>query len=150
MTSTGGDGKLGSEQLLILRKTASAALQRSWSPYSCYPVGAALLTASGQIVSGCNVENAAYPSGLCAEASAIGSLVSSLGAQPLLAVYVICQGEEAAWPCGSCRQRLNEFAHPDLWVYTSTWDGAVQSCAFSNLFPHSFGPQNLGLRTLGA
>ncbi|MGE0048208.1 MAG: cytidine deaminase [Acidithiobacillus sp.] len=149
MMDAGKFSNLSDELLQELRCAAADALQRSWSPYSRYPVGAALLTVSGRIVSGCNVENAAYPSGLCAEASAIGRLVSAHGAEPLAAVYVICQGEEPAWPCGSCRQRLHEFAHPDLRVYVSTWEGAVQSLAFTDLFPQSFGPQNLGFHLLG-
>jgi cytidine deaminase len=138
------------EQVLALRRAAADALERAWAPYSRYPVGAAVLTVSGRIISGCNIENAAYPSGLCAEASAIGRMVSAGGAESLLAVYVICKGAEPAWPCGSCRQRLNEFAHPKLQVYVSTWEGNTQGSAFSDLFPHSFGPKNLGLQILGS
>ena len=135
--------------LNALRRAAAQSLLRAHAPYSRFPVGAALLTDRGEIIGGCNVENAAYPSGLCAEASAIGQMVSTLGARPLRAVYVICQGVEPAWPCGSCRQRINEFALPDLLIYTSTWEGPPEQSSFAALFPHSFGPRNLGHELLG-
>ncbi|MCL5051965.1 cytidine deaminase [Acidithiobacillus acidisediminis] len=137
------------EQLIALRRAASQALERAYAPYSRYRVGAALLTKTGDIVPGANVENAAYPSGLCAEASAIGHLVATLGVMPLRAAFIVCQGDKPAWPCGSCRQRLNEFALPELWIFTATWEGPVEGAAFSSLFPHSFGPQNLGRAELG-
>lgn len=132
------------ELLHQLRIAAETVLQHAYAPYSRYPVGAALLTQSGEIFSGCNVQNAALPSGLCAEASAIGHMVSTLGATPIRAVYVLCKGREPAWPCGSCRQRLNEFALPELWIYTATIvSNEVEQASFTSLFPHSFGPHNL-------
>ncbi|WP_064306531.1 cytidine deaminase [Acidithiobacillus caldus] len=135
--------KVSEYVLQQLRTAAMSALENAYAPYSLYPVAAALLTTQGKIVQGCNIENAAYPSGLCAEASAIAQLVSSSGYQRIRAVYVLCAADEPAWPCGSCRQRLNEFADPELEVYAATQNGILQRADFIDLFPHSFGPANL-------
>ncbi|MHB8211432.1 MAG: cytidine deaminase [Acidithiobacillus sp.] len=113
------------------------------APYSHFPVGAALLTESGRIFQGCNIENAAYPSGLCAKAVAIGQMVATLGRTPIRAVCIACKGHSPAWPCGTCRQRLNEFAGPSMWVYTSTLAGSPQRMTFSELLPNSFGSADL-------
>ena len=129
--------------LAQLREAAEEMLQRAYAPYSHFPVGAALLTGSGRIFQGCNIENAAYPSGLCAEAVAIGQMIATLGSMPIRAAYIACKGHSPAWPCGSCRQRLNEFASPTMWVYAATLAGSPQRMAFSDLLPNSFGAMNL-------
>jgi cytidine deaminase len=129
--------------LAQLRQAAEAILEHAYAPYSHFPVGAALLTESGRIFQGCNIENAAYPSGLCAEAVAIGQMVATLGRTPIRAAYIACKGHSPAWPCGTCRQRLNEFAGPSMWVYTSMLAGSPQRMTFSELLPNSFGPADL-------
>ncbi|QQD72206.1 cytidine deaminase [Acidithiobacillus ferrivorans] len=129
--------------LAQLRKAAEAMLKHAYAPYSHFPVGAALLTGSGRIFQGCNIENAAYPSGLCAEAVALGQMIATLGPMPIRAAYIACKGHSPAWPCGSCRQRLNEFASPTMWVYTATLAGSPQRMAFSDLLPNSFGAADL-------
>ena len=129
--------------LAQLRKAAEEMLKHAYAPYSHFPVGAALLSESGRIFQGCNIENAAYPSGLCAEAVAIGQMVATLGPTPVRAAYIACKGHSPAWPCGTCRQRLNEFAAPSMWVYTSTLTGSPQRMAFSELLPNSFGAADL-------
>ncbi|AEM46865.1 cytidine deaminase [Acidithiobacillus ferrivorans SS3] len=129
--------------LAQLRKAAEEILKHAYAPYSHFPVGAALLTESGHIFQGCNIENAAYPSGLCAEAVAIGQMVATLGPTPVRAAFIVCKGHSPAWPCGTCRQRLNEFAASLMWVYTSTLTGSPQRMAFAELLPNSFGAADL-------
>lgn len=126
-----------------LRRSAEDALRNAYAPYSRFSVGAAILTASGHIFSGCNIENAAYPSGLCAEAVAIGQMVATMGPLRIRACYVSCKGRVPAWPCGNCRQRLNEFADDDMWVYTSVVDGRADALLFRDLLPHHFGAADL-------
>lgn len=126
-----------------LRRSAEEALKNAYAPYSHFSVGAAILTASGRIFQGCNVENAAYPSGLCAEAVAIGNMVATLGPMHIRACYVACKGHAPAWPCGSCRQRLNEFADCGMWVYTSVIEARPESMLFHELLPHHFGAADL-------
>ena len=135
--------EISEEILAQLRKAAEEMLKHAYAPYSHFPVGAALLTGSGRIFQGCNIENAAYPSGLCAEAVAIGQMIATLGPMPIRAAYIACKGQSPAWPCGSCRQRLNEFALPTMWVYTATLAGSPQRMAFSDLLPNSFGAVDL-------
>lgn len=114
-------------------------LKRAYAPYSHFPVGAALLTGSERIFQGSNIENAAYPSGLCAEPAAIGQMmIAPLGPMPIRADYIASKEHSSAWPCGSCRQRLNEFASPTMWVYTATLAGSPKRMAFSDLLPNSF------------
>ena len=78
-------------------------------PYSHFPVGAAVRTASGRVFVGCNVENASYPEGICAEAAAIGAMVAA-GEHEIVEVLTIADGERLTTPCGGCRQRIREFA----------------------------------------
>src|SRR5262252_200502 len=87
---------------------ARAAMARAYAPYSNFPVGAALLGANGKIYAGCNIENAAYPQGCCAETSAISAMIAD-GEREILAALVVGQGRELIAPCGGCRPRLNEF-----------------------------------------
>ncbi|WP_226860340.1 cytidine deaminase [Acidithiobacillus thiooxidans] len=141
----GPDTKMNLPEATIaqLRRSAEAALKNAYVPYSHFSVGAAILTTSGRIFNGCNVENAAYPSGLCAEAVAIGHMVATLGPMHILACYVACKGHTPAWPCGSCRQRLNEFADTRMWVLTSVMDGLPERIPFRDLLPHHFGAADL-------
>ena len=111
-------------------------------PYSLFKVGAALLTENDFIISGCNVENAAYPQSQCAEASAIGNLVSK-GYTKIKEVVVIGSGNLLCSPCGGCRQRLREFASLDIYIHMCNVDGHLKTSTLEELLPDSFGPGNL-------
>lgn len=115
--------------------------QRSYVPYSHFPVGAALLCSDGTVFTGCNVENAAYGSTICAERTALVKAVSE-GHTDFSAIAITGQGEDFCWPCGACRQMLYEFA-PGLKILVSRRDGQVASTTLSELFPHGFGPKSL-------
>ena len=121
---------------------ASAAMERAYAPYSKFQVGAAILAGNGQIYSGCNVENAAYPVGTCAEAGAISAMVRD-GAQQIREIVVIGRGEHMCTPCGGCRQRIREFAAPDTKVHVCGPEGLRRTFTRDELLPASFGPENL-------
>jgi cytidine deaminase len=115
---------------------------QAYCPYSHYRVGAAIRAASGAVVVGCNVENAAYPLGSCAEAGAIAAMVAS-GERSILEIVVVTDGAQPGTPCGGCRQRIREFAGPDVVVHSVAVSGAVWSTTVADLLPHSFGPEFL-------
>ena len=115
--------------------------QRSYAPYSHFRVGTALLCCDGTVFTGCNVENAAYGSTICAERTALVKAVSE-GYTDFSAIAIAGQGEDYCWPCGACRQMLYEFA-PDLKVLVSRRDGQITSATLSELLPHGFGPKSL-------
>jgi cytidine deaminase len=121
---------------------AKAAQARAYAPYSRFQVGAAILDAGGSIHAGCNVENAAYPVGACAEAGAISAMVAG-GARAIRAILVIGPGEELVTPCGACRQRIREFAAPETPVLIAGPDGVRARFSLAELLPASFGPANL-------
>ena len=104
------------QTLTALFTAARAARAHAHAPYSRFKVGAAILTPSGQIYAGCNVENAAYPVGTCAEAGAIAAMVAG-GDTRIAAVMIVGDGEALVTPCGACRQRIREFAGPDVPVH---------------------------------
>lgn len=122
---------------------ALAVQQNAHAPYSKYRVGAALLTGGGQIFSGCNVENAAYPQGSCAEAGAIAAMVAA-GEREIVAVLTVCDGDELGTCCGGCRQRIREFAALSTPVYAADGTGVRATFTLDELLPHSFGPGHLG------
>ncbi len=125
------------EQLL---EQAAQARQQAYAPYSGYPVGAAVLTGTGRIFPGANVENAAYPSGMCAERAAVFGAVSA-GERDIRAVAVVT--DNAGAPCGSCRQVLSEFG-PEATVILADPAGKVRlETDLKNLLPHAFGPEDL-------
>ena len=111
-------------------------------PYSKFPVGAAVRAGSGRVFAGCNVENAAYPQGLCAEASAIAAMVTA-GEREILELLTVAGGEELATSCGGCRQKLREFATDDLPVHLCGPDGLHRTVTMGQLLPMSFGPHHL-------
>ena len=123
-----------------LLEMAVGMLERSYVPYSHYPVGAALLGKDGVVYTGCNVENAAYGNTLCAERTALCKAVSE-GCREFEAI-AIASRSSAPFPCGACRQSLYEFA-PDLRVMV-TWDGNVRKTTLRELLPEGFGPSSLG------
>ncbi len=121
---------------------AQAALKKAYAPYSKFQVGAAISTENGEIFSGCNVENAAYPLGCCAEASAISAMVMA-GHRKISAVAVAGIGEVLTTPCGGCRQRLREFAADNIPVYVCDERELRLETTLADLLPLSFGPENL-------
>ena len=110
--------------------------------YSGFKVRAALQGESGRIFAGCNVENAAYPQGQCAEASAIGALLTA-GDRRVLSCVVVADGPDLVTPCGGCRQRLREFAQDDLPIHLCDLGGVKRSVTLGDLLPMSFGPDHL-------
>ena len=117
----------------LLLRAAEAAMRNAYVPHSGFKVGAALRTPDGSVYTGANVENAAYPQGQCAEASAIGALVTA-GQTEIAAVAVVAEQMEICPPCGGCRQRLAEFAGPDTPVYL----GSTKTMTVAELLPLSF------------
>lgn len=126
-----------------LVEAAIAAMAKAYAPYSNFPVGAAVRGASGKVYSGCNVENAAYPQGCCAEASAISALVMG-GERRLVEAAVAGAGNELVTPCGGCRQRLREFASDAVKIHLCGPEGLRRTLTLEELLPHSFGPEHLG------
>jgi cytidine deaminase len=122
-----------------LLQAAIEAREKSYSPYSHYKVGAALLTTSGKIYTGCNIENAAYTPSNCAERTAIFKAVSE-GEREFAAIAVVTGNGGA--PCGVCRQVMREFA-PNLTVIIGDTQGDYQVVTLNDLLPSSFGPENL-------
>ena len=111
-------------------------------PYSNFKVGAAFLTEDNSIITGCNVENAAYPQSQCAEASAIGNLISQ-GYKFIKEVVVIGSGDLLSSPCGGCRQRIREFASLNVKIHMCNVSGHMKTSTLEELLPDSFGPENL-------
>jgi cytidine deaminase len=122
---------------------AEAIRAKAYAPYSKFQVGVALLADDGRVYSGCNVENAAYPIGNCAEASAIAAMIAG-GGKRIKRVYVTGPGTLPVTPCGGCRQRLREFADLDVTVISHGVEGAPLTQTLGQLLPHSFGPEYLG------
>jgi xanthosine phosphorylase len=121
-----------------LLAAASLARSRAWAPYSGFAVGAALRAATGRVVAGCNVENVAYPLGQCAEATALGALVTA-GEQRVVEVLVVAEGPPPCTPCGGCRQRLAEFAEPATPVHVAAPNGSLLlSTTLGELLPVAF------------
>lgn len=117
-----------------LISAAKAACQNSYSIYSDYAVGAALLTVNGQIFTGTNVENAAYPAGICAERVAISNAITQ-GIQAFEAIALYSPKGDIS-PCGMCRQFIHEFGQDILVVFR--WEGVIQQKSVSQLLPYSF------------
>ena len=130
------------EQALIA--AATRVRSHAYAPYSHFAVGAALRDEHGSIHLGCNVENAAYPQGLCAEAGALSALVAS-GSRRVLAVAVVAGGAQLlpVTPCGGCRQKLREFASDDTPILLADPTGLRRRTTLGALLPESFGPQHL-------
>ena len=121
---------------------AAEVMENSYSPYSRFKVGAAVECMDGTVFSGCNIENAAFGATLCAEASAIASAVSS-GQRSFKRIAIISEGNAYCFPCGSCRQLLNEFA-PEIEVLSARSDGRYVSYSLTALLPMAFGKDHVG------
>ena len=129
-------------ELAALFDAARAAQGNAYAPYSRFNVGAALRTPSGAIFSGCNVENAAYPPGACAEAMAIGAMALA-GERRIAEILVVGDGEGLCTPCGGCRQRIREFADAATPIHVAGPEGIRASFTLGELLPHAFGPEHL-------
>jgi len=129
-------------KVLALFDTARAAQRHAYAPYSHFNVGAALRTPSGAIFSGCNVENAAYPQGACAEAGAISAMALA-GERQIEEILVVGDGEGLCTPCGGCRQRIREFAAQQTPIHVAGPEGVRVTLTLAEMLPHSFGPENL-------
>jgi cytidine deaminase len=134
-----------SDTLQPMLQLARQALLNAHAPYSRFRVGACLRSAAGRLYAGCNVENAAYPVGQCAEATAIGAMVAA-GDRQIVEAVVLTEGAELCAPCGRCRQQLAEFARPELPLHLAGPEGVRVTVTLGELLPLAFGPDTLGPR----
>ncbi|WP_372886172.1 cytidine deaminase [Shimia sp.] len=125
-----------------LQQQALTVRENAYAPYSNFRVGAAIRAISGQVYTGCNVENVAYPEGTCAEAGAIAAMVAA-GETRLTEVYVIADSPHPVTPCGGCRQKLAEFATGDVVITMANLDGAEERITLADLLPGAFGEHHL-------
>lgn len=125
-----------------LVERAFSMLERSYVPYSHFPVGAALECADGSVFTGCNVENAAYGSTICAERTAAVKAVSEGHRDDFVRIAVVGNSTDYCWPCGACRQFLFEFA-PDLECLIARGDHEYVKLPLRELLAHGFGPKSL-------
>lgn len=123
---------------MTLFDLACRARAHAYAPYSGFRVGAALRGAGGQVFVGCNVENAAYPEGLCAEAGAIAAMIAA-GEREIAELLVVADGPEPVPPCGGCRQKIAEFAAPDATITMATLSGETRMMRLAELLPAAFG-----------
>lgn len=115
---------------------AKEALKYSYSPYSHFAVGAALLSGDGRVFTGCNIENASFGATNCAERTAIFKAVSE-GVKDFKAIAIVCLKDQPAYPCGICRQVMSEFFNPETKILVEA-DGAVKTYTMSDILPDSF------------
>ena len=120
-----------------LYEAAREVMARAHAPYSKFLVGAAILAGDGNIYRGCNVENASYPEGWCAETSAISSMISN-GQTKIVEIAVIAEKMPGVTPCGGCRQRIAEFASADTPVHLCDESGVMETIKLGELLPRSF------------
>ncbi len=121
---------------------AVSAMEQAYAPYSEFSIGSSIRGAGGGIYAGCNVENAAYPQGCCAEASAISAMVTA-GERAIAEVCVVGHGDALVTPCGGCRQRIREFATEDIPIHVCGPEGLRKTITLGGLLPLAFGPDNL-------
>lgn len=129
------------EQEAALISAATAARLQAYAPYSRFQVGAALLAEDGRIVTGCNVENASYGHTICAERTAVTTMVAC-GGRSFNAIVVVTDGAKLSTPCGACRQVMHEFA-PNAVVVCVNLRGERKTYTMAELLPHPFGPSDL-------
>lgn len=125
-----------------LLAAAREAMKKAHTPYSKFKVGAAILADNGRIYAGCNVENASYPEGVCAETSAISAMVLD-GGRKIREIAVIGPGKLLVTPCGGCRQRIREFGTPETMIHICGPKGRRKSFTLGVLLPESFSEHNL-------
>ena len=122
----------------ILLALATKAQKNAHAPYSNFQVGAAILDENAQQHASCNVENAAYPLGQCAEAGAISAMVAS-GSKQIKHILIASPNDDFCPPCGGCRQKIAEFADAETEVHLATKDGRIKTVKFTELLPLAFG-----------
>ena len=125
-----------------LFEAARQAQVKAYAPYSRFEVGAAVRSESGAVFAGCNVENAAYPVGTCAEAGAIAAMVAA-GERRIRELLVVGGGDNLVTPCGACRQRIREFADASVCIHVAGPEGVRRTFTLDELLPLAFGPDNL-------
>ena len=125
-----------------LVEAALSIRARAYAPYSKHAVGAAILDENGALHTGCNVENEAYPQGVCAEAGAISAMIAGGGLR-IMAIAIAGPGPHLCTPCGGCRQKIREFAAPNTPILICGPDGLQARFTLDALLPDSFGPDNL-------
>ena len=125
-------------QIADLRQRATAAAQLSYSPYSHFRVGSAVLLEDGNIFTGCNIENASYRMTICAEHTAIAKAVSERGPLKIRAIAVANLNDAASMPCGPCRQVILEFGSPETWIFGPGEDNEEIAIQLAELLPHGF------------
>jgi cytidine deaminase len=126
-----------------LFEAAKAAMARAYAPYSKFSVGAAILGEDGRVYAGCNVENASFPEGWCAETSALGAMVTA-GVTRIREIAVIGAVAQLTTPCGGCRQRLAEFGDANTPVHICGPEGHRQTFRLGDLLPAAFDKEHLG------
>jgi cytidine deaminase len=134
----------GDRVMTMLRERAFGAMGRAYAPYSQFRVGAALLATDGSVTEGCNVENASFPAGMCAERSAVAAAVAR-GIRAFDSITIATEAEEPTPPCGICRQVLEEFS-PHLLVVSVTSEGREARWTLDELLPRAFTPKSLDRR----
>jgi len=125
-----------------LYERAKTVMEKAYAPYSKFKVGAAIIDENGNYHVGCNIENAAYPIGNCAEASAISAMIASNG-NKIIAISVTGYGNLLCTPCGGCRQRIREFASLNVPIIVGNEKEIKKTFTLEELLPYSFGPENL-------
>src|SRR5271163_2019187 len=139
MSSTSNPNSLPPSQITDLQQRAAAVAHHAYAPYSHFRVGAALLLADGNIVAGCNVENASYRLTVCAEQAAIATAVSLHGPGiRIRAIAVANLNATASQPCGACRQTIHEFSTPNTIVFFPAEAGAIAQATIADLLPAAF------------
>jgi cytidine deaminase len=131
-----------SPEVQELFEAARAVQPRAYAPYSNFHVGAAVRATSGAIYASCNVENAAYPQGVCAEGGALSMMITG-GDRRVAEVLVVGDGDLLCTPCGGCRQKLREFADLDVLVHVAGPEGVRRTFTIEELLPAGFGPEHL-------
>jgi cytidine deaminase len=139
--SAGESPALTDRVVTMLRERAFAALDRAYAPYSSFRVGAALLGTDGSVSEGCNVENAAFPAGICAERGALACAVAR-GVRSFEVIAIASEASEPTPPCGMCLQALSEFA-PHLTVVSVTRGGSATRWSLGELLPHVFAADSM-------
>jgi len=120
-----------------LFEAARAAMTKAHAPYSRFPVGAALRTEDGRVYAGCNIENASFPEGWCAETTALGHYVMGGGGR-ITEIAVVAEKMDRITPCGGCRQRLAEFAGPEAKLHLCDGNGVVETMTMADILPLGF------------
>lgn len=127
---------------MSLFQDALAVRENAHAPYSRFKVGAAVRSVNGKVFVGCNVENSAYPEGICAEAGAIAAMIAA-GENKIEEVCVVAESPVPIAPCGGCRQKIAEFSSPDVQVVLADLNGETKRITIGELLPHAFSDSHL-------